>query len=78
MLAKLSVSEDDLAPEDPEVIVLPEAEQPLSSMRVQTLPSGEQTPVPTRGEFEDVVRKVALPAGRKRPGETDQPRERSD
>ena len=37
-----------------------------------------EIPVPTRGEFDDFLRRVAPPAGRKRPAETDQPPERSD
>ncbi|MBV9472387.1 MAG: hypothetical protein JO206_05420 [Solirubrobacterales bacterium] len=44
----------------------------------QTTPSGQEIPIPTRGEFDDLLRKVAPPAGRKRPAETDQPREQSD
>lgn len=44
----------------------------------QTTPAGEEIPVPTRGEFDAMVRKVAPPAGRKRPAATDEPRERSE
>jgi hypothetical protein len=44
----------------------------------QTTPAGEEIPVPTREEFDEFVRKVAPPAGRKRPAETDQPPEQSD
>jgi hypothetical protein len=36
-------------------------------------------PIPTRGEFDSFVRKVAgRPAGRKRPAEKDPPPERSE
>ncbi len=45
---------------------------------MQTTPAGNEIPVPTRDEFDEFVRKVAPPAGHKRPGETDRPRERSD
>jgi hypothetical protein len=44
----------------------------------QTTPTGHEMPVPRRDEFEDFVKKVAPPGGRKRPGETDPPREQSD
>lgn len=37
-----------------------------------------EIPVPTRGEFDDFVKKVAPPAGRKRPGGKAQPPERSE
>lgn len=44
----------------------------------QPTPAGQEIPVPTRAEFDELVRKVAPPAGRKRPAETDEPREQSD
>jgi len=37
-----------------------------------------EIPVPTRGEFDSMLKKVAPPAGRKRPAGKDQPPERSD
>jgi len=56
-----------------------EAEQLFPGVELtQTTPTGQEIPVPTRGEFDEFVRKVAPPAGRKRPAETDQPREQSD
>jgi hypothetical protein len=45
---------------------------------MQTTRSGQEIPVPTREEFDEFVKKVAPPAGRKRPAETDRPHERSD
>jgi hypothetical protein len=59
-----------------EVVVLPEGQHPDDAL--QTTRAGKEIRVPTRGEFDDLVRKVAPPAGRKRPAETDEPRERSD
>ena len=49
----------------------------------KTQPKGKgkplDIPIPTRGEFEAFVRKVAgSPAGRKRPAEKDPPPEQSD
>jgi hypothetical protein len=44
----------------------------------QTTPKGLEIPVPQREDFDAMVRKVAPPAGRKRPAETDPPREQSD
>ena len=44
----------------------------------QITPAGNEIRVPSRDEFEEFVRKVAPPAGRKRPAETDEPREQSD
>ena len=37
-----------------------------------------EIPVPTRGEFDAALAKVAPPAGHKRPDEKDRPPERSD
>jgi hypothetical protein len=44
----------------------------------QITPGGQEIPVPTRDDFDSFVRKVAPPAGRKRPAETAEPREQSD
>jgi len=44
----------------------------------QTTDKGLKIPVPTRDEFDQFVKKVAPPAGRKRPAETDQPPEQSE
>jgi hypothetical protein len=59
-----------------EVVVLPEGQHPDDEL--QATPAGHEIPVPTRGDFDAMVRKVAPPAGRRSPGETDEPRERSD
>ena len=37
-----------------------------------------EIPIPTKGEFDDALAKVAPPAGRKRPAGKDQPREQSE
>lgn len=45
----------------------------------QTTPAGHTIPVPTRGEFDQMVKTVAPPpAGRKRPDETDEPPAQSE
>jgi hypothetical protein len=45
----------------------------------QTTPKGLEIPVPKRGAFDSLVKKVAgRPAGRKRLAETDPPPERSE
>lgn len=45
----------------------------------QTTPAGLRIPIPTREDFERLVKKVApSPAGRKRPDETDEPPEQSE
>lgn len=44
----------------------------------QKTAKGLEIPVPTKGEFDEAIRKVAPPAGRKRPAEKDQPREQSE
>jgi hypothetical protein len=43
----------------------------------QRTPKGMEVPVPKRGEFDALLRKVAPPAGRKRPAEKDPPPEQS-
>jgi hypothetical protein len=43
----------------------------------QTTPAGHKIPVPTREDFDQMIRKVAPPGSRKRPDETDEPPERS-
>ena len=43
----------------------------------QTTPKGQEIPVPKRRDFDDVLRKLAPPAGRKRPAEKDPPPEQS-
>jgi hypothetical protein len=54
------------------------AEERRGGEATQTTPKGLEIPVPKREDFEDFVKKVAPPASRKRPAETDQPREQSD
>jgi hypothetical protein len=45
----------------------------------QTTPAGHRIPVPSREDFDQMVRKLAPPpAGRKRPDETDEPPEQSE
>jgi hypothetical protein len=45
----------------------------------QRTPKGQEIPIPKRRDFDQFVKKVAgPPAGRKRPAETDRPREQSD
>jgi hypothetical protein len=55
------------------------SEQPERDEPKQTTPAGHEIPIPTRGDFDELVRKVAPPPGsRKRPDETDQPPEQSE
>jgi hypothetical protein len=50
---------------------MPEA--PRRDEPKQTTPAGHRIPVPTREDFDRMVKKVAPPlAGRKRPAETDE------
>jgi hypothetical protein len=44
----------------------------------QTTPAGHRIPIPSRKDFDAMVKKIAPPAGRKRPGETDEPPEQSE
>ena len=46
--------------------------------RKQKTPKGETIPIPKRGTFDAVLRKLAPPAGRKRPAEKDPPPEQSE
>ena len=45
--------------------------------RTEKTPKGLEIPVPTKGEFDAAMRKVAPPVGRKRPAGKDQPQKRS-
>jgi hypothetical protein len=56
-LAKLRLNEDDLAPEDPQVIVLPDGEWPDDSMQFHTLPRGEQIPRAVAGRVRALPRR---------------------
>lgn len=44
----------------------------------QTTPAGHTIPIPTRGDFDQMVKKIAPPTGRRRPDETDEPPEQSE
>jgi hypothetical protein len=52
--------------------------QPDDEEPTQITPAGNKIPIPTREEFDALVKKVAPPADRKRPAETDPPPEQSD
>src|SRR5947209_5515582 len=56
----------------------PMAENQSERQPTQTTDKGLAIPTPSREDFDAFVRKVAPPAGRKRPAETDQPPEQSD
>lgn len=45
---------------------------------MQKTDKGLEIPVPTKGEFDAAMRKVAPPAGRKRPDEKDRPQKQSE
>lgn len=65
-----------------------QSRQGASSLRVmpeksnepkQTTPAGHRIRIPSREDFERIIKKVAPPpAGRKRPDETGEPREQSE
>jgi hypothetical protein len=44
----------------------------------QKTDKGFEIPIPTKGEFDAAMRKVAPPIGRKRPDEKDRPPKRSE
>jgi hypothetical protein len=44
---------------------------------MQKTEKGLEIPVPTKGAFDAALKKVALPAGRKRPDGKDRPQKRS-
>lgn len=46
--------------------------------RKQRTDKGLEIPVPTKGEFDAAMRKVAPPVGRKRPDEKDRPQKQSE
>lgn len=46
--------------------------------RKQKTDKGLEIPVPTKGEFDAAMRKVAPPKGRKRPAEKDRPQRQSE
>jgi hypothetical protein len=54
------------------------AEQPQRDESKQTTPAGHKIPIPKREDFERMLRKLAPPAGRKRPADSDEPPERSE
>ena len=45
--------------------------------KTERTPKGLKVPVPTKGDFDAAMRKVAPPAGRKRPGGKDPPQKQS-
>lgn len=49
-----------------------------SKRRKEKTPKGLEVPVPTKGEFDAAMRKVAPPVGRKRPDEKDRPQKQSE
>lgn len=50
----------------------------VGKRRKEKTPKGLEVPVPTKGEFDAAMRKVAPPAGRKRPDEKDRPQKQSE
>jgi hypothetical protein len=55
------------------------SETPENAKRSQTTPKGTEIPVPKRRDFDSLLKRVTGGrAGRKRPAETDPPREQSD
>lgn len=55
------------------------ADDPKPDESEQTTPAGHRIPVPSREDFDRMVRKVAPPpTDRKRPDETDEPPEQSE
>ncbi len=53
--------------------------EPEQPERQQVTPAGHRIRIPSREEFERIVKKVAPPPrGHKRPAETDEPPERSE
>ena len=49
----------------------------MAEKRKQKTDKGLEIPVPTKGDFDAAMRKVAPPAGRKRPDEKDRPPQQS-
>jgi len=49
-----------------------------SERRKQKTEKGLEIPVPTKGEFDAAMRKVAPPKGRRRPEEKDRPQKQSE
>jgi hypothetical protein len=46
--------------------------------KTEKTPKGLEVPVPTKGEFDAAMKKVAPPAGRKRPDGKDRPPQQSE
>lgn len=72
LIARITISEVDEARAAAERLAQGRSE------REQTTPAGHRIPIPAHEDFDQMVRKLAPPAGRKRPGETDEPREQSE
>jgi hypothetical protein len=49
-----------------------------ANRRKEKTPKGLEVPVPTKGEFDAAMEKVAPPVGRKRPDEKDRPQKQSE
>lgn len=49
----------------------------MAVAKKQKTDKGLEIPVPTKGDFDAAMRKVAPPVGRKRPDEKDRPQKRS-
>lgn len=49
-----------------------------TKQKKQRTEKGLEIPVPTKGEFDNALAKVAPPAGRKRPAEKDRPPKQSE
>lgn len=49
----------------------------MAKRRTQKTEKGLEIPVPSKGDFDSAMKKVAPPAGRKRPDGKDRPQKRS-
>lgn len=50
----------------------------MAKRRKERTPKGLEVPVPTKGEFDAAMKKVAPPVGRRRPDEKDRPPQQSE
>ena len=50
----------------------------MPKKRTQKTEKGLEIPVPTKGDFDAAMKKVAPPASRRRPAEKDQPQKQSE
>lgn len=51
--------------------------QQMAKRRTQKTEKGLEIPVPSKGDFDSAMKKVAPPAGRRRPDEKDRPPKQS-